>query len=192
MMPLRNRGLTLIELMMAVAVAAVLMAIAGPSFQQALNRNRLASVANELTGAVQLARAEAVRANRRVTLCSSSDGSACTSATNTWAGWILFVDTDGDGSRDSGEAVVKSGTFDAPVVVKSSANITAADEQITFRGDGTARGTDDQTLLTGTLAVCVATTQPATNVHAVTLAFGSRTSVIHRDGAGACATPSDS
>ena len=189
MMPLQNRGLTLIELMMAMAVAAVLMAIAGPSFQQALNSNRLSSVANELTGAVQLTRAEAVRANRRVTLCSSSDGSACTSASSTWTGWIMFVDTDGDGSRDNAEPVVKSGTFDAPVVVKSSANITAVNEQITFRGDGTARGSDGQTLLTGTLAVCVATTQPAENVHEVSLAFGSRTAVRRRDGAGACNSP---
>ena len=192
MMPLQNRGLTLIELMMAMAVAAVLMAIAGPSFQQALNSNRLSSVANELTGAVQLTRAEAVRANRRVTLCSSSDGSACTHTTSTWAGWIMFVDTDGDGSRDNAEPVVKSGTFDAPVVVKSSANITAVNEQITFRGDGTARGSDGQTLLTGTLAVCVATTQPAENVHEVSLAFGSRTAVRRRNGAGACSTPGDS
>jgi type IV fimbrial biogenesis protein FimT len=78
------------------------------------------------------------------------------------------------------------------VVVKSSANITAVNEQITFRGDGTARGSDSQTLLTGTLAVCVATTQPAENVHDVSLAFGSRTAVRRRNGAGVCSTPGDS
>ena len=193
MMPLRHRGLTLIELTMGVAVAAVLLAIAGPSFQQALNSNRLSSVANELTGAVQLARSEAVRANRRVTLCSSDDGSACSDATSTWSGWILFVDTDGDGARDtSTEPVVKGGSFDTPVVVRSSANITAEGERITFRGDGTARASDNQTLLTGTLAVCVPTTQPAENVHDVSLAFGSRTAVRRRNGAGACGTPGDS
>lgn len=192
MMPLRHRGLTLIELMMGVAVAAVLLAIAGPSFQQALNGNRLSSVANELTGAVQLARAEAVRANRRATLCSSADGSACTHASATWAGWILFVDTNADGTRGNAEPVIKAGTFDTPVVVKSSANITAVEEKITFRGDGTARAADNQTLLTGTLAVCVATTQPVENVYDVSLAFGSRTAVRRRNGAGACNTPNDS
>ena len=97
MMPLRHRGLTLIELTMGVAVAAVLLAIAGPSFQQALNSNRLSSVANELTGAVQLARSEAVRANRRVTLCSSDDGSACSDATSTWSALYMrdYLGVDG-------------------------------------------------------------------------------------------------
>lgn len=191
MMPQRSRGLTLIELLMTVAVAAILLAIAGPSFQQALNSNRLSSVANELTGAVQLARAEAVRANRRVTLCQSADGSACGHETAIWAGWILFVDSNADGTRDNTEPVIKGGTFDAPVVVTSSANISATEEKITFRGDGTARGADNQTLLTGTLSVCVATVQPAENVRDVSLAFGSRTTVRRRNGGGACATPDD-
>jgi hypothetical protein len=118
------------------------------------------------------------------------------SATNTWAGWILFVDTDGDGSprqrhrgRGQGQAA-----FDTPVVVRSSANITAEPtSRITFRGDGTARGSDDQTLLTGTLAVCVATTQPADQrARRERWRLAAAPRCIRRDGAGACGTPGDS
>lgn len=188
----QSRGLTLIELMMGIAVAGILLALASPSFQQALNGNRLSSAASELTGAVQLARAEAIRNNRRVTLCRSADGSACSSSSSTWAGWIVFVDLNADGVRGSGEPIVKSGTFDGSLVVKSSANLTAVSERITFRGDGTARASDGQSLLTGTLAVCVASTTPALNARDVSLAFGSRTTVKKRNGSGACATPSDS
>ncbi len=166
--------------------------MAGPGFQQSLSRNRLGSVANEITAAVQLARSEAVRNNRRVILCRSADGSSCDSSASTWGSWIVFVDTDADGTRDAGEPVVKSSTFDAPVVVLASANITALGERIVFRGDGTARGADGQTLLAGALAVCVATAQPAENVRDVSLAFGSRTSVRRRNGGGVCSTPSDS
>ena len=188
----RQRGLTLIELMIAVAISAILMALAGPSFQQALGRNRLSSAASELTGAVQLARAEAIRNNRRVTLCRSEDGSACSTSSSTWPGWIVFVDTDGNGVRDSGEPVVKSGTFDGPLSARSSANLTSAGERITFRGDGIARAANGQALMNGTLSVCLPVTDPAENVRDVSLAFGSRTAVRRRNAAGACNTPSDS
>lgn len=185
------RGLTLIELMVAIAVAAVLLSLAAPSFKQALGRSRLSSTASELTAAVQLARAEAIRSNRRVTLCRSDDGSACSSSSSTWSGWILFVDTDSNGTRGNTEPVVKSATFDSPVTVLSSAAITTAGERITFRGDGTARNSSGQ-LLSGTLAVCVTASDPTDNVREVSLAFGSRTLVRKRNAAGVCGTPSDS
>ncbi len=188
----RQRGLTLIELMIAVAVGAILLALAAPSFQQALGKNRLSSAASELTGAVQLARAEAIRNNRRVTLCRSEDGSACSAGSSSWPGWIVFVDTDSDGVRDSNEPVVKAGTFDSPLRALSSASLTSAGERITFRGDGTARAANGQSLMTGTLSVCLAANDPAENVRDVSLAFGSRTAVRRRNAAGACSTPSDS
>jgi type IV fimbrial biogenesis protein FimT len=192
MKPLHRCGLTLIELLMALAVAGILLAIAGPSFREAIQANRLTSAANELTAAVQLARAEAIRNNRRVTLCRSTDSSSCDGSTSIWPGWIVFVDVDGDGVRDNSEATIKSGNFDTTLVVKSSANITALTERITFRGDGTARASDGQTLLAGTLAICVAALLPAENVRDLSLASGSRTHVQRRNGAGACSTPPNS
>lgn len=187
----RPRGFTLIELMIAVAIAAILLALAAPNFTQALGKNRLSSAASELTGAVQLARAEAIRNNRRVTLCRSEDGSACSSSSSTWPGWILFVDSNSDGVRNSTEPVVKAGTFDSPLRTLSSASLTSAGERITFRGDGTARASNGQSLLAGTLSVCLAATDPADNVRDVSLAFGSRTMVRKRNANGACSTPSD-
>lgn len=186
-----NAGFTLIELMMTVAVAGILLALAGPSFREALLRQQVSNAAGELVAAVQLARSEAIRNNRRVTLCRSADASACDASTSTWAGWIIFVDTDADGVRDATEPVLRGGTIDAPVTLHASANLTALGERITFRGDGTARAADGQTLLAGTLAACVATTRPAENVRDVSLAFGSRTAVRRRDAAGACSAPAD-
>lgn len=192
MKPLQSRGLTLIEMMMAIAIAAILLAVAAPSFQQALNGNRLGSAANELASAINLARAEAVRQNRRAVLCRSTDDSACDGTVSTWPGWIVFVDVDNDGVRDGTEPVIKSGRFSNDLVVTSSANIAGVNERLSFRADGTARGADNVTLLTGTLAVCMTTTLPAQNVRDLSLAFGSRTAVRRRNAAGACGTPNDS
>ena len=169
----RPRGLTLIELMIGMAVAVILMSLAAPSFRQALGKSRLSSTASELTGAVQLARAEAIRNNRRVTLCRSVDGSACSNATSTWPGWIVFVDSNGDGVRNGNEPVVKAGSIDSPVTGLSSPALTAAGERITFRGDGTARAANGQQLLTGILSVCLAGSDAAENVRDVSIAFGS-------------------
>jgi len=192
MKPLHCRGLTLIELMMAIAIAAILLAVAAPSFQQALNGNRLGSAANELASAINLARAEAVRQNRRAVLCRSTDDSACDGTASRWPGWIVFVDADNDGVRDAGEPVIKSGRFSTDLVVTSSANIAGVNERISFRADGTARGADNVTLLTGMLAVCMTTSLPPQNVRDLSLAFGSRTAVRRRNGGGACGTPNDS
>ena len=190
--PQALRGLTLIELMIAVAIGAILVTLAAPSFQQALGKNRLSSAASELTSAMQLARAEAIRNNRRVTLSRTEDGSACSAGSSTWPGWIVFVDSNSDGVRNSNEPVVKSGTFDSPVRALSSASLSSASERITFRSDGLARASDGVSLLAGTLSVCLLATDPAENVRDVSLAFGSRTMVRRRNAAGACATPNDS
>ena len=48
--------------------------------------------------AINLARAEAVRQNRRGVLCRSVDGSACDGTSSNWGGWIVFVDVDADGA----------------------------------------------------------------------------------------------
>lgn len=190
--PSAVRGFTLVELMVALAMLAVLMAVAAPDFREAAARARITGAANELLAAVQLARTEAVRQNQRVVLCKSADGSACSTATGAWAGWIVFEDKDNDGVRDTDEPVIKSGTFDSPVTVLPSAAITSLSQRMVFRGDGLARASDNRTLLAASLAVCVAVPRPTENVRDVLIGGGSRTSLRRRAGAGACTTPADS
>ena len=67
------RGMTLIELMITISLLAIVIAIGLPSFTGAINGSRLSSAANELSSALQVARAEAVRRNRSVVLCRSDD-----------------------------------------------------------------------------------------------------------------------
>jgi type IV fimbrial biogenesis protein FimT len=95
----REQGFTLIELMTAIAVLALLLAIAVPSFRDAALGSRLAAVANSLLASVQLARSEAIKRNVPITLCVSSDGSSC-AATGGWEqGWVI---------RDPGGLVIDS------------------------------------------------------------------------------------
>ena len=53
------QGFTFVELIVVVAVAAILMGTAVPSFTSLMNSNRLATQANDLLGAIMIARSEA-------------------------------------------------------------------------------------------------------------------------------------
>lgn len=83
-------GFTIIELMVALVVMAVVVAIAIPSFNTQIQNNRSAGLGEELVAAINYARSEAVKRGRRVSLCGSEAGLACDGS---WAdGMIVFVD----------------------------------------------------------------------------------------------------
>lgn len=89
----RCRGVTLVELLVTIAVLAILVTIGFPSFQSSLRSNRVASANNELIASLSLARSEAVRSVRGGGICASSDGATCT---GDWAdGWIVWQDAVG-------------------------------------------------------------------------------------------------
>ena len=64
-----QRGFSLIELAIVVALLAILAAMAMPAFQGFIASNRLTAESNEMLAALNLARSEAVRIQRRVILC---------------------------------------------------------------------------------------------------------------------------
>ncbi|HSD16084.1 MAG TPA: GspH/FimT family pseudopilin [Thermomonas sp.] len=83
-----SRGFTLIELMVTVAVMVILAAIAAPNMTEIINNRRAVGQAEELVASLQLARAEAIRRNARVTVCAGT-GSTCSGST-TWDNWTIF------------------------------------------------------------------------------------------------------
>lgn len=84
-------GFSLIELMIAIIVASILVAIAVPSFRTTLQRHRLRVSTDSLQAAVQYARTEAVLRATYVSLCASKDGATCSGATTYETGWLVYV-----------------------------------------------------------------------------------------------------
>ena len=95
-------GFTLIELLVTMAVAAILLVIATPAFNAMVRSYRLNAAANELVGAANLARSEAIQRGSRVTLvpCSWNETSAsCATGSNWRDGWALIAGP-AEGSTD--------------------------------------------------------------------------------------------
>lgn len=92
----RIPGFSLIELLVALAVAATLLVVAVPAFLNLIVDHRLATRANEFMTALAMARSEALKLNLRVTLCKSANAGAsspsCDETAGWNAGWVLFVD----------------------------------------------------------------------------------------------------
>ena len=119
-----SRGFTAIELMVTVAILAVLAGLAAPSFNPIIERWRVRQVSEELQSTLYFARSEAIKRGGNVTILRSDDGGGCTAVgtdTSLWScGWIVFADLDNDGELDSGEDTLQT----APAPNKVSVQFT--------------------------------------------------------------------
>ncbi len=104
-----SRGFTLLELMVALMIAALLLAIATPSFSEFRLNARMTSAANDLLAAVQHARTEAAKRQSPVSLCAvqnpPGDDPVCSGGdldALAAEGWLVFVDPDRDCARVAG------------------------------------------------------------------------------------------
>ena len=84
----QHGGFTLIELMVVVALVAIVAALATPSWNSMIVNNRIRAAVNDWTLSFYFARSEAIRQNTPVTICASSNGRRCT-ASGYEEGWIV-------------------------------------------------------------------------------------------------------
>ena len=141
-MKARN-GFTLIELLVTLAVAAIVLVAAAPSFTTFIQNNRMSVGLNQMVISLNQARSRAVTERNNLTLCATTDFSACN--TNDWErGWMMFEDDANLGTYNSGEEIVL--THDGLSVGLTLRASAATPGVWTYAADGTANQSGHFTL----------------------------------------------
>ena len=106
-------GFSLLELLVAVTVLAVLAAIAFPNYQTLVKNNRRTAQLNDLVSALNLARSEAVANGNNVEVCASIDQSTCSGVgpPTPWHNGYVVRDTFTSGVVQVYEASANTNTF---------------------------------------------------------------------------------
>jgi len=100
--PKKARGFSLLELMVALAVASILAVVAAPSFRDMLRRNKVSAASNALLADLAYARSEAINRGNSVSMCPSSDQKTCASSSTAYeSGWIIYTYVPGKGKANS-------------------------------------------------------------------------------------------
>lgn len=135
-----GRGFTLFEMVIVMSIAAILTAIAIPSYQYVTTTNRIAAEINGLVGDLQFARAEAIKEGQSISVCVANTTSTGCLANNTaWnGGWIVFVDINSSGAVDAaGDKVLRIQPAFTSTDTFNASNSLA---YITFNREGFAIG----------------------------------------------------
>ena len=178
----RERGFTLIELMVTVSVAAILLAMAAPSLASFIRSNRLTSSANEMVATLQTARTSAVSNRARVVVCPSDDGATCADAVG--GRWIAVM------TRNGVDTVLRDSSLPEAVTIKASANLSAGGNTFTFFPSGfSVVGAGAAGTTNGTIGLCVADLSGNNGID-VTASVG-RISTARRAATVDCSEPED-
>lgn len=149
------KGFTLIELMVTLAIAAIVLTVGVPGFMATIQNNRITTSLNDFVSDLNLARSEAIKRGSRVTLCKSDDGETCTQDGDWSQGWILFSDPNDNANFDEGAESetllrVHQALRDDDASLTGNSNLR---DYISYMGTGFAQRTTGG-VQNGTLVLC--------------------------------------
>jgi type IV fimbrial biogenesis protein FimT len=109
-------GFTLVELLVALTIAAILAAMATPGLQRLRARAAVTAAANQAVSGLHLARRMALATGRTTTLCATADGLRCSFGGNRW---MMFANSTGgsDARREPGEPLIREWPLPTGVVL---------------------------------------------------------------------------
>ncbi len=136
-------GISLIEVLVVLAIIAILTTLAIPVFKQ----DNKALLTSQLTTDLAMARIEAIRRNTAVTLCPSTDQETCTNTTDWQTGWIMFVDDNNDFLKNPDNGVEpKITTHNTEISPRANAFFKGP-TAIQFRSNGRVLSTSSPTVI---------------------------------------------
>ncbi len=123
---------SLVELMIVLAIAALLIGLASPEMRDIINRHRLDAATSDLFGAIDLARSQAIARGSRVQLVPLEPAGI-----NWRLGWVVFIDANGDRRPGPDEEVIAShGPLAEGIAVTFNFTSNAPPNYIAYNGAG--------------------------------------------------------
>lgn len=128
----RSDGYTMVELMIVLVVAVILLAIGVPAFRDFMQTQKIATTANSLFSAINLARSEAIQRGTRVDLVPANGMD--------WnSGWIVLVDQNGNQKADGDEQIIFSHGLVSKDIQITSAFTDSKKPYLAYNGTGRTR-----------------------------------------------------
>lgn len=170
----KSNGFTLIELMVTLAISAILLSLGISGMKSMTERGKLREQLSRFESSLKYARGEAVAKSSPVILCASVDGENCRNNNrDEWdRGWFMFLDADQDGEYDEGSGNCADGEdcllrryeriTSAASGTQSSLSVRVLSDEASFLADGTIMlegGTNNGANATLTIRVCMFTPQ---------------------------------
>ena len=129
-----NRGFTLVELFVTVAIGAILVSIAAPWMHEGIVNSKTKELSGGFIAALHLAQSEAIKRGTQVSI----DPMQTTG--NQWqTGWNIFADPNANGTQDAGEELIQTYhiTSDGPTLASKDATFSS---WLAFLPTGASRG----------------------------------------------------
>lgn len=146
-----STGFTLVELLVVLALLAILQTQATPALSAMVNSIRLTSAVNSLLSSLHLARSEAAKHNSRAVVCKSASGDACTTSGGWEQGWIVFHDSNNNAVLEATETVLlRQQALPGALLFKGNAPLV---NYVSFTPTGVTRYISGA-FQAGTLTVC--------------------------------------
>lgn len=134
----QSNGVTALELMVTMAIVAVMLAMGVPALKSYTWNLRLRTAVDALQMDMNLARGRAISHNLQTIICPTSGAADCSGSTQWQDGWIIFTDLDSDRQRQDGEALLKYANATEFLTISSSRSRT----YLRFFPNGTAPGSN--------------------------------------------------
>lgn len=133
----RSAAFTLIELLMTIAILAVALMVAAPSFIEYRRNSELSDAVGNMVLAAGSAKAAALKTGRNVIVRPNDTSVGWTS------GWFVYVDSDWDNTYDEGtdDVVIRHDAVSSIVSASAGTGTTFADNYLMFNGQGFPRTT---------------------------------------------------
>jgi type IV fimbrial biogenesis protein FimT len=134
----QQRGFTALELMVTMAIVAILLTAGVPAFKNYGWNLRMRAAMDGLQTDLNLARSRAISHHIQTVICPATSSSGCSGFSDWQDGWIVFTDLNGDKNKQDGEPLLKS----ADAVEFLEINSSRSRNYLRFYPNGTAPGSN--------------------------------------------------